>query len=170
MPKKLLALALNMSPRSKPSPPIEPRVEEGRKDCTDLQFLTFTDFDQTTTRETKRKIRSHVMSQVHSRRMRNRKWNEKEAIVLDLSGLPISNGSPLEGLNSSMLIRPVLLHPYDLGAGRSDPFVRYPIEMSARNFELFNQCKVLFSRNLQKEIFSDLLLKCSRRIVLRLSA
>jgi hypothetical protein len=124
---------------------MEPRSEgEGEKlpaESTDLEFITFTDLNQTTHPQTKSRIRSHVMRRVQ-RNLRSEKQNEKEGeIVLDLSLLPQANTGPSRDPSNSMLVPAVVPRPYDLGAGRSDPFLKYPIDMDLRTHELFDHCK-----------------------------
>jgi hypothetical protein len=118
--------------------------DEGKKlpaESTDLEFITFTDFNQTTHPETKKRVRSHVMHRVQ-RNLRNEKRKEKEGeIVLDLSSLSQANSGPSRDPSNSMLASAVVPRPYDLGAGRSDPFVKYPIDMNVRTHELFDHCK-----------------------------
>jgi hypothetical protein len=123
---------------------MEPRSEgEGEKlpaESTDLEFITFTDLNQTTHPETKRRVRSHVMRRVQ-RNLRSEQQKEEGEIVLDLSLLSQANTSPSRDPSNSMLASAVVPRPYDLGAGRSDPFVRYPIDMNVRTYELFDHCK-----------------------------
>jgi hypothetical protein len=117
--------------------------DEGRElpEAADLEFITFTDINQTTHPETKKRVRSHVMHRVQQS-LRSGKGKEKEReIVLDLSSLPQANTGPSCGLSNSVLAHAGMPHPYDLGAGRADPFVKYPINMDIRTHELFDHCK-----------------------------
>lgn len=118
--------------------------DEGKKlptESADLEFITFTDFNQTTHPETKKRVRSHVMHRVQ-RNLRGEKRKEKKGeIVLDLSLLSQANIGPSRDPSNSMLTPAVVARPYDLGAGRSDPFVKYPIDMDVRTHELFDHCK-----------------------------
>ena len=116
--------------------------EEGKlpAESTDLEFLTFTDFNQTTHPETKKRIRSHVMHQVHRKSRTVKRKEKKGEVVLDLSPLSQANSCPSRPSNS-MLVPAVMSGLYDLGAGRSDPFANYPIDMNVRAHELFDHCK-----------------------------
>jgi hypothetical protein len=128
---------------------MEPYSEDGGSEfsveSTDLEFITFTDFNQTTHPETKKRVRSHVMHQVQRNlKSEKRKGKEKEA-VLDLSLLlQASNPRLLQEPGNSILTPTTMPCPHDLGAGRSDPFVKYPIDMDVRTHELFNHCKGYF--------------------------
>jgi hypothetical protein len=118
--------------------------DEGKKlsaESADLEFITFTDFNQTTHPETKKKVRSHVMHRVQRNSRSEKRKEKKGEIVLDLSLLSQTNTSPLLDPSNSMLAPAVVPRPYDLGAGRSDPFVKYPIDMDVRTHELFDHCK-----------------------------
>jgi hypothetical protein len=132
-----------MSPRSKTTPPIEEDDGDVQPlEPADLQFLTFTDFNQTTNPATKKKVRSHVMHRVQ-RNMRSGKGKGRGGeIVLDISSLSQADAGPSGYQNNSMLSSPSLPHPSGLGAGRSDPFVQYPIDMNVRTHELFDHCKI----------------------------
>lgn len=109
--------------------------------ATDFEFITFTDINQTRHPETRKRVRSHVMHRV-KRNLRNRQQTEqKGAIVLDLSSLSQTNTGELGGPNNSLLAARIVPYPYGLGAGRSNPFVKYPIDMNLRTHELFDHCK-----------------------------
>jgi hypothetical protein len=146
---KIRHLHSNTAQRSRSKSPPRGLMEshsedEGKKlpaESTDLEFITFTDFNQTTHRETKKRVRSHVMRRVQ-RNLRSEKRKENEGeIVLDLSLLSQVNTGPSQDPSISMLAPAVVPRPYDLGAGRSDPFVKYPIDMDVRTHELFDHCK-----------------------------
>src|SRR5579862_1203639 len=124
---------------------MEPHTVDGGNDLpaesTNLEFITFTDLNQTTHPETKKRVRSHVMHQVR-RNLRSEKQKGKEKeVVLDLSLLPQANSSPPQDPGNSILAVTKAPHPQDLGAGRSDPFAKYPIDMDVRTHELFDHCK-----------------------------
>ncbi|KFY34458.1 hypothetical protein V494_06754 [Pseudogymnoascus sp. VKM F-4513 (FW-928)] len=96
---------------------------EHASETTTLQFVTFTNFDQTTTAETKRRVRSHAQ-----RRIQDKKRQEKkEAIAREM--LPLSNVDSAGSLSVGLC---------RLGSGRSNPFTSYPIEMNLRAHELFD--------------------------------
>ncbi len=107
----------------------------------DLEFITFTDFDQTKRPETKKRVRSHVMKRVQQNLRRGNRRQREGEIVLDFSLPSQANFGPSQYSGNSMLASAVVQHPYDLGAGRSDPFVKYPIDMDMRTHELFDHCK-----------------------------
>jgi hypothetical protein len=127
--------------RNKGSPPIEGEDKESlllqTEEPAGLQFLTFTHVDQTTDPETKRRVRSHVMHGVQQR-LRNKRGKEKGKIVLDTSSL----AQPNEDSSSYALAPPTLSFLNTLGAGQSDPFKQYPIEMDTRTHELYDHCKI----------------------------
>ena len=94
--------------------------------CNSFHFLTFTDFQQTTDPQTKKKVRSHVMHRVHQTMRSGGRARKEQVVVLD---------------TSSLLIRPqraLLPAPRILGAGRSNPFANYPIPMTMRTRQLFD--------------------------------
>ena len=62
-------------------------------------------------------------------------------IVLDLSALSQASAGPLRNPSNFISGPLVVPHPSGLGAGRSDPFAQYPIEMDVRCHELFDHCK-----------------------------
>lgn len=92
---------------------------------TSLQFVTFTNFNQTTTTETKKRVRSHAQRRVQEKRRQER----REGIAKDT--LPLSNADAPRSLS---------IGPCRLGSGRSNPFTSYPIEMNLRAHELFDHC------------------------------
>lgn len=94
-------------------------------ESTSLQFVTFTNFDQTTTAETKKRVRSHAQRRVQDRRRQEKREEIAKAI------LPLLNADPLRNSDMSLC---------RLGSGRSDPFTLYPIEMDLRAHELFDHC------------------------------
>ena len=94
-----------------------------------FQFLTFTDFQQTTDPQTKKKVRSHVMHRVHQTIRSGGRTRKEGVVVLDISSL-------LGGLQS-----PLVPAPRALGAGRLNPFAKYPITMNARTLQLFDHRK-----------------------------
>ena len=114
---------------------------ERSTESTDLEFITFTDFSQTTHPETKKKVRSHVMHQVQRNLRSEKRKGKKREAVLDLSLLSQANTGPSQDLGGSALALAVVPRPNDLGAGRSDPFAKYPIDMDLRTHELFDHCK-----------------------------
>jgi hypothetical protein len=96
-----------------------------------LEFLTFTNFDQSIDSETKRKVRSHVMSGVHRKRAGGVNPDVSESVAHQLR----SSGN-------AILTAFSVPHPIGLGIGRSEPFTSYPIHMDLRYYELFDQCKI----------------------------
>jgi hypothetical protein len=134
-----------MAQRSKRSPLSESQNQDDKEikpvESNELQFITFTDFSQTTNRETKKKVRSHAMHRVQQN-IRSGKGREREGeIVLDISPLSEALAGPSRDPNNSMLGTLILPHPSDLGAGRSDPFAPYPINMDMRTHELYDHCE-----------------------------
>lgn len=96
-----------------------------------FQFLTFTDFQQTTDPRTKKKVRSHVMHRVHQTMRSGGRGHKEGVIVLDTSSLL---GEPRQPQD------PLLPSPNTLGPGRLNPFANYPIPMNARTRHLFDHC------------------------------
>lgn len=118
--------------------------QEGKPsaELTDLEFITFTDPDQITHSDTKKRVRSHVMRRVQRNLKKERGKGKEGEIILDLSLLSQANAGPLRDNPSDSMLAPAALpHPYGLGAGRSDPFVKYPIDMDVRTRQLFDHCK-----------------------------
>lgn len=115
----------------------DPDVEEGESSSADLRFLTFTNFSQTTDAATRRKVRSHVMHGVQQNLKRGKAKERRGDIELDISALPQATAGPLRQAPGQLIVS----NPQDLGAGSSDPFSRYPIQMDVRSHELFAHCK-----------------------------
>ena len=103
-----------------------------------FQFLTFTDFQQTTDPRTKKKVRSHVMHRVHQTMRSGERAQREGVIVLDTSPLLGEPSAPQEHQGPT-----VLPPPCTLGAGRSNPFANYPIPMNTRTRHLFDHCRLL---------------------------
>ncbi|RFU24393.1 hypothetical protein B7463_g11947, partial [Scytalidium lignicola] len=109
----------------------------------DFQFLTFTDFSQTTHPETKRRIRSHAMHRVQ-RSLRAKRQEKNVKFILDVSPLmdigSSSQSSAQQRQDYGMALSHfhATPHPSDLGSGRVDPFKQYPIDMDLRMHELFD--------------------------------
>lgn len=136
-------------------------------DFSDLQFMIFTDYKQTANAETKRKVRSHVQSRIQ-RDVRNQKSKEKKGeIALNISALSQSGGNPSQPPADSKTWSLVTRAPMRLGAGRSDPFKSYPIEMDVRTHELFDHCECTFlSYRNQGQILADRMFQYMARLVL----
>ena len=127
--------AVSKSSAAGKAPEREAEADTKPENSNNFQFLTFTDFQQTVDPRTKRKVRSHVMHRVH-RTMRSGERAEKEGvIVLDTSSL-FEVPAPQQGQALA-----ALPEPSTLGAGRSNPFANYPIQMSQRTQYLFDHCK-----------------------------
>lgn len=92
----------------------------------DLQFLTFTNYDQTIAAETKKKVRSHAQHRVQNKK----RQEKKERLATDTSTW--SNADLMSDIS--------IIGPCWLGSGRSDPFKPYPIDMDLRAHELFDHC------------------------------
>jgi hypothetical protein len=132
-----------------------PRIRHRDNDASEIQlgkpavfeFLIFTDLSQTTDRKTKTKVRSHVMHGIQ-RAIRSEKEKKKDGeIVLDISALSQGEAHSPQFPANSISCSSNLPHPRGLGAGRSDPFKQYPIDMNVRTNELFDHCRI-FSPNL----------------------
>ncbi|KAH9222397.1 hypothetical protein DL95DRAFT_441524 [Leptodontidium sp. 2 PMI_412] len=108
------------------------------KPMQDLQFLTFTDIAQTRDPKTKKKVRSHIQHGRQRSLGHGKHNNRRGEVVLDTSLLVQHNASSAYPANESMRVAPYVPHPSDIGAGRSDPFRRYPINMTIRTHELFD--------------------------------
>ncbi|KAH7383111.1 hypothetical protein BKA64DRAFT_177854 [Cadophora sp. MPI-SDFR-AT-0126] len=117
----------------------------------DLQFLTVTDLAEFRDPQTKRKVRSHIQ-RGRQRHLRHGEHSRKDEIVLDTSSLSAAHEKRSHLADQLIQIAPQLPHPSDLGAGRSDPFKRYPIDMNLRTHELFdhlqgNDCSMFRTLN-----------------------
>jgi hypothetical protein len=126
-------------------------------EATELRFLTFTDFNQTIDSETKKQVRSHVQSRLQGER-RSAKERARERtlrrLVQDASSPSNANVGQSQDPRNSMLGQAVVPRPGGLGAGRSDPFKQYPIEMDVRMHELYDHGEINFLENPMK-IFTD---------------
>jgi hypothetical protein len=142
-----------------------------RPESTELRFLTFTDFSQTIDSETKKQVRSHVQSRLQGeRRSAKEKAREKKLrrLVQDVSSLSNANAGPSQDPRNTLLTQAVIPRPGGLGAGRSDPFKQYPIEMDVRMHELYDHGEINLLEKPMK-IFTDIyVLKCTAGIVLYL--
>jgi hypothetical protein len=133
----------DMSRRSKSFPQLDSRTVDkvvNSMKSINFQFLTFTDFNQSMSSETKKKVRSHVGSVLQSK-MKSRKEAAKEA-VLDISSLLDSGNDRLQVQTDLTLIMSTVPSARDLPGGRSDLCTRYPINMDLRSYELFDQCMI----------------------------
>ena len=159
-----------MAQCSKSSPRIEPQAEYDSDteppESTDLQFLTFTDINQTTDPKTKKKVRSHVMHRVQRKARSEKRKERKGQIVLDISSLSHADAGPSRDPTNSMLGPPIVPHPCGLGSGRSDPFARYPIDMDVRTHELFDHCKIYLPTDITGRCLLINLLQCRGKLVL----
>jgi hypothetical protein len=128
-----------------------------RPESTKLRFLTFTDFSQTIDSETKKQVRSHVQSRLQGeRRSAKEKAREKKLrrLVQDVSSLSNANAGPSQDPRNTLLAQAVIPRPGGLGAGRSDPFKQYPIEMDVRMHELYDHGEINLLEKPMK-IFTD---------------
>ena len=107
-----------------PQGPMNQEACEQSSQIEEFQFLHFTDPNHAKSAETRRKVRSHAQHRVQQslRNESGKVRGKSKQVVLD----------------SSVLIG--FPHPSDLGAGRSDPFRRYPIAMDTRAHELYDHC------------------------------
>jgi len=110
-------------------------------DRADLKFLNFTSYNQTIDPETKRRVRSHVMHRVQQDLRRHNGRQKKSQVVLDISSLFQRSQDVLQVTPEPTLGQLLVPSPLGLGAGRSDPFALYPIDMDIRTHELFDHCK-----------------------------
>lgn len=111
-------------------------------DLVEFRFLNFTNLDQITHPETKKRIRSHVMQRLQRELRSERQKSKSKEIDLDTSSLLESKASTrwmFQTAGSSKTVVSVP-HPSDLGAGRSNPFLKYPIDMNLRAHELLDHC------------------------------
>jgi hypothetical protein len=112
----------------------QPRTGEGGA----FQFLNFSNFDDTKAKETKSRVRSHVMHGVHQSKKGGKKNRPSGAIVLDTSSLLATKTQATKQSPETTLPDTALERPDRLGAGRNDPFQQYPIEMNRRTLELYD--------------------------------
>jgi len=98
---------------------------------TGLQFLNFSNFEETKAKETKSRVRSHVMQGVHQQKKRGKRSRLRDSFDLDTSSLILSKPRVVQQ-------HPGVASPSRIGAGRNDPFHQYPIEMNQRTLELYD--------------------------------
>jgi hypothetical protein len=103
-----------------------------------FQFLNFSNFNETKAKETKSRVRSHVMHSVHQKKSR-RESRPRCSIDLDTS-LLAPNSHATQPYTDPVLPNLASASPERMGAGRNDPFQRYPIEMNHRTLELYDHC------------------------------
>jgi hypothetical protein len=108
----------------------------------DFQFLTFSNFSDTKAKETKSKVRSHVMHGVHHKKKNGRQRVPKGSIELNIYSLPRLKLQATQQHADSVLPNAALTGPDRLGAGRNDPFQRYPIRMNHRALEIYDHRKI----------------------------
>ncbi len=127
--------------------PASDEVEQNEEDeeqprsahAADFQFLNFSNFNETKAKKTKSRIRSHVMHGVHQKKKSGKGSRPSGFIDLDTSLLaPKPHASPPHP--SPGLPNLASASPERMGAGRNDPFQRYPIEMNHRTLELYDHC------------------------------
>ncbi len=104
-----------------------------------FQFVNFSNFNETKAKETKSRVRSHVMHGVHQKKKSGKDSRPSGSIDLDISLLPLR---PQATQPEPDLVLPNLesASPERMGAGKNDPFQRYPIEMNQRTLELYEHC------------------------------
>jgi hypothetical protein len=128
--------------------PVSDEVEQNKEDEDErpnpahdsgFQFLNFSNFIETKAKETKSRIRSHVMHGVHQKKKSGKESRPSGSIDLDISLLPLR---PQATQPEPDLVLPNLesASPERMGSGRNDPFQRYPIEMNERTLELYDHC------------------------------
>jgi hypothetical protein len=105
-----------------------------------FQFLNFSNFNDTKAKETKSRVRSHVMHGVHQKKKGGKESRPSGSIDLDTS-LLTPNSQVMQPQPGSVLPTLVSVSPKRIGAGRNDPFQRYPIKMNQRTLELYDHCK-----------------------------
>lgn len=108
---------------------------------TGFQFLNFSNFRDTKAKETKSRVRSHVMHGVHQSKKGGKRSKPGGSIDLDTSALLHPNPQATQQLPDATLPDAAVAGPSRLGSGRNDPFQRYPIEMNQRSLELYDHCK-----------------------------
>jgi hypothetical protein len=128
--------------------PVSDEVEQNKEDEDErpnpahdsgFQFLNFSNFNETKAKETKSRVRSHVMHGVHQKKKSGKESRPSGSIDLDISLLPLR---PQATQPEPDLVLPNLesASPERMGSGRHDPFQRYPIEMNERTLELYDHC------------------------------
>ena len=101
-----------------------------------LQFLNFSNFEETKAKKTKSRVRSHVMQGVHQQKKSGKRSSPRDSFDLDTSSLLLSKPPVVQQ-------RPAVASPSRMGAGRNDPFQQYPIEMNQRTLELYDHCTMV---------------------------
>jgi len=113
--------------------------EDDEREKSDL-FINYTDVEQITEPERRRKVRRHVMRRVQQdMRSRTQSTRANSKILLDIA--PLRALVPRTSLSEAQIQPGISTRPESLGGGRSNPFIRYPIDMNLRAHELFDHCK-----------------------------
>jgi len=100
---------------------------------TGLHFLNFSNFKDTKAKETKSRVRSHVMQGVHQQRKSGKQSRPSGSFDLDTSLLRPKPQSVKQQPGPE-----AAASPSRMGVGRNDPFQQYPIEMNQRTLELYD--------------------------------
>jgi hypothetical protein len=118
-------------------------AQEGPQPAQDagFQFLNFSNFNDTKAKETKSRVRSHVMHGVHQKKRSGRQNIPGGSIDLDTSALLPPEPQATQPHPDPNLPDLALAGPDRMGAGRNDPFQRYPIDMNQRTLELYDHRK-----------------------------
>lgn len=104
-------------------------------------FLNFSNFNDTKAKETKSRVRSHVMHGVHQKKKSGKQRRPKGSIELDTYSLLRSKPQSTQVQPDHALPDAALFSPDRLGAGRNDPFQQFPIQMNRRTMELYDHRK-----------------------------
>jgi hypothetical protein len=106
-----------------------------------FRFLNFSNFNDTKAKETKNRVRSHVMHGVHQKKKSGEQRIPKGSIELDTYSLVRSKPQVTQPHANTAIPNAALIGPDRLGAGRNDPFQNYPIRMNQRTLEIYDHCK-----------------------------
>jgi hypothetical protein len=125
--------------------------EEGEQDRfkpaqdVSFQFLNFSNFNDTKAKETKSRVRSHVMHGVHQSKKGGKRSKPGGSIDLDTSALLHLETQATQQHLEAIPPAATVAGPSRLGSGRNDPFQQYPIEMNQRTLELYDHCTCFLS-------------------------
>jgi hypothetical protein len=92
------------------------------------------------------------MHRVQWKARSEKRKERKGLVVLDISSLSQADAGLSRDPANSMLGPPIVPHLCGLGAGRSDPFARYPIDMDVRTHELFDHCKIYLLKDITGDV------------------
>jgi hypothetical protein len=131
----------NSRQRPSDAPGLQDQAQPQPSQDAGFQFLNFSNFHATKTKETKSRVRSHVMHGIHQSKKLGKRSRPGGSIDLEISALFQPQPQASQQLSDDTRPDAAVAGPSRLGSGRTDPFQRYPIEMNQRRLELYDHCK-----------------------------